>query len=368
LQWEIFSTLDTAQAGAVAHDSSLGWAGLDIALPPTEDAPFQEALLNGVDDIMLKMGKIDARDASAYKPEDEKLIYAIVAGAPGGFEHVNSVVHESLQAWVMRCSEAALAKARKRDADAGEPSMHTLRLFRNLGRLLREHGDAAKAQRLDVEAERTAKALEEKLTERVSPRLRLRLFWRCSGARGELSEPDCELLLIWEHRARLLLTRPNRALQATDLYRGVLRCKRQSSSFGPDHASTLVSTVDLANAMEYALQRVNRRALFDLLEFAGCSWLVRKVLRPARARFMALLFGPGDARVHKQNWCVIVVRALALFVSLLASPCRADDLSFLLLRWSQCPPHTSRCSSSRSGATCGSARSTCCGCATRMRA
>jgi hypothetical protein len=312
-----FSATSSPDAGGAR--SALAWRGLDIALSPDQSASFSDALVSAVDDVVAAMARIDARNAEAFKAEDEALIKGAVAASPGGFEHVNSAVHGVLNEWVIRSGAAALALAR--DADAadvaacdGAPSARTLRLYHSLSRLLRAAGEAERARALDAQAARELASLERSLRAHTPKHPLWRRACCCccfalaggGGADVEddatsaaappcdtLSATDAELLLVWEHRAHILVARPDGAFRAARLYRRVLaRRAAARASFGPEHPATLATAAALADALEALAAQ--SRGVFDVLEQGGLSWLVDTLLRPARKRLGKLLYGSGD--------------------------------------------------------------------------
>jgi hypothetical protein len=309
---------------------ALGWRGLDIALSPDESASFSNALVGAVDEVVAAMARIDARNAVAFKAEDESLIKGAVAASPGGFEHVNSAVHGVMNEWVLRSGAAALAASRDADAEEGAeesgdgaPSVRTRRLFHSLARLLRAAGEAERARALDADAtrelgarERTLRAQRAHAQAHASQRAHApqRRNARCccasdaadveddaatsssssSSPDSTLSATDAELLLVWEHRAQILLARPDGAFRAARLLRRVLARRRASvGTFGPDHAATLSTAASLADALEALAAQ--SRGVFDVLEQGGLSWLVDTILRPARKRLGRLLYGRSSS-------------------------------------------------------------------------
>jgi hypothetical protein len=287
---------------APAADGALNWTGLDIALAPAQERSFSDALLNDVGGILLALAKIDARNAQAYNLKDKQLIEQVVAASPGGFEHVNACIHESLQSWVVRCGSAALQAAKERDAACQTPRLETLQLYRSLSRVLANHGHESQRRTLSAEAAQACLVLERSLEQRVP---RLFFFWAASpwAKSRELSASELELLAIWQLRAAFLAAQPHELYAAVRLYRCILRVRTRSTNFGALHETTVHSAGALAGVLQTMRHRKSIIAAFEVAFYPfGGGWIARNILRPANDTLLVRCFNTYDTMRGERRW------------------------------------------------------------------
>ena len=312
--WEIFSTLDCASDGqssnAQKHDhdknrgseqgSALGWRGLEIVLPPGEETAFQTSLAaDGFDDILSAVNAIDARNASAFKKDEEQLIKDAVAASPGGFEFVNGGIKHRIGAWLLRCGHEAVKQAHKEPATL-ERRLAGLATANNLAHLLRDRHENDQAKAVEDAALAWAHQL----------RCELRATVKAEPARhptAPVSPAEEALLRVERIQAAMLMSDPGGEHQAVELLRAVLARERYSTSFGPAHKDTLRDMKALADALMAASLQTS---LLYVLERVGLVWLVRRVLRPSRKWCLLKLYGRDTNDDTRFDFCCALLFAL----------------------------------------------------------
>jgi len=198
--WELFCTV---QSGAA----------FEVLLPAAERLDFERTLVADFGAVALALSTVDVQRAEAHKPEDRDAIFAAVAGAPGGAEHLNATVLDLLRAWLLSSGRAALAAVPTEERA-------TSSLLRNLALLLVDLGKLAEAEELSRE--------------------------ELEGLQFHLGPKHPDTLASLNNLANLLKDQ-GKLTEAEALHREALAGR--TAQLGRQHRSTLAALEDLANLL-----------------------------------------------------------------------------------------------------------------------